>query len=445
MRDVTEHYTELRKEFASRLKGGIAILFGGTSETRSHDTHHPFRQSSDLKYLTGSDEPESILVIKDHLDSFESILFVRPKNELMELWEGKRLGPEKAKELFAMDQCFSIDQFQEKLPELIKGHQILIADMFHPRTIKDIMPAISSGLNARRQKNHIPREFIHSNKIIGPMRLIKTDQELEFMRRSAQMASVGHKAAMAFCKPGRTEADVEEFMEFVFRMNGAHATAYESIVATGANACVLHYVENNAPIKSDELMLIDAGAEFHCFASDITRTFPTSGTFTGVQKDLYQLVLNSQKDAIAMAKPGNTLGMIHQRATQTLAEGLNYLKISDKSATELIETGDIKKYYPHGTGHWLGLDVHDTCPYLDDDLEEIKLAPGMVFTVEPGLYFQNYQHEIDQKFRGIGIRIEDDILITEKGHENLTSTVPREIKEVEEACKEDYNSFLHFS
>ena len=436
------NFKNRRYNTLSKLKDGVAIIPAAGFKTRSNDTEFTFRQNSNFKYLTGCNEPDAILVLTPHLDKKDH-LFVRPNNRTLEIWSGRRLGPEKSKETFDMDEAYSIDDFQTKLPELLKGHKEVFLDLFEDSELLMNVRKICMQLDPRgRLKTPTPEAFRHINTIIEEQRLIKDQNEILQMKKAAQATNKGHRAAMAMAKAGVNESEVFNLMEYVFRKNGAHYSAYESIVAGGENGTILHYVQNNMTLNDRDLLLIDAGSEFNTYASDVTRTFPVGGKFTGIQKEVYELVLEAMKCSFSKCSPGHTLEEVHMESVKSLSQGLRDLKLYTESVDEIIEKNLFKEFYPHGTSHWIGMDVHDQNPYLCDDFKPIKFQEGMLFTVEPGLYFQPDNVKIPSELRGMAVRIEDDILITKNSHENLTAMIPKEIKEVESACLEDYKQFL---
>ncbi len=439
----TTSYIERRKELLDRIGTGMAVVMAGTFKQRSHDTEFSYRQDSNFKYLTGFDEPESILILSPE-NEVKTTLFVRPKDEIAELWSGKRMGVEKAQELLDVDEVHSIEDFERIFPELVPGHDSIYMDLFNDSTevVKMIERCKKVNMSKRKAKVQLPMAFKNLRHEIGRMRLKKDPNEIRAMKKAAAATLLGHKGAMAFTSPGKNESEVQAYMEFLFKMGGSQGTAYESIVAGGNNANTLHYVNNNKDLKDGDLLLIDAGAEFNLYAADVTRTFPVNGTFSSAQRDVYQLVLEAQKASIAMAKPGKTLTDVHKETLKVLTDGLIHLKVLEGSLQENLENHNYRRFYPHGTSHWLGLDVHDESPYISEDLNEYVFEEGMVFTIEPGLYFPATDATLRNELQGIGIRIEDDILITKDGHDILTAGIPKEIKEVEEACKADYKSFL---
>jgi len=437
------NFSERREKILDQMDEGIAFYPANTLMHKSNDTEFPFRQNSHFKYLTGFHEADAILVLTNNHKEYNSVLFVLPKDERSELWTGKRTGVEKAIELVGVDAAFSIDEFEEKLPELLMGHKRAYIDLFdNDEFFLKVKKACRRLALAKKRKENSPIEFFHSNKLVENLRLIKDQNEVLAIKKAMKATNLAHQAVMAMSKTGVNESDLHATIEYVCKKNGGEAMAYDCIVATGENACTLHYVENNQPLKDGDLVLIDAGCEVSLYASDISRTYPVSGKFTKIQKEVYELVLKAQKYSISLCSPGKTLGDIHNASVRVLTQGLIDLGVLEGDLEENIKERTFHKYYPHGTCHWLGLDVHDQCPYLDEQLNEIVLEPGMIFTVEPGLYFQTYDNSYPNELSGIGIRIEDNILITETGHENLSAMIPKEISEVEATCKKELAEFI---
>jgi Xaa-Pro aminopeptidase len=436
------NFKQRRFDTLSKLKDGIAIIPAATYKTRSNDTEFSFRQNSNFKYLTGCNEPDAILVLTPHLDKKDH-LFVRPNDRMMEIWSGRRLGPERSREVFDVDAAYSIEEFSKTLPELMKGHKEVFLDIFNNTELFMQVRKTMMNLDPRgRLKTPTPKAFRHINSIIEQQRLVKDQNEIIQIKKAAEATNKAHRAAMALANPGVNESEVFNLMEYVFRKNGAHHSAYESIVAGGVNGTILHYIQNDMNLNDGELLLIDAGSEFNTYASDVTRTFPINGKFTGIQADVYEIVLEAMKNSFSKCSPGNTLEDVHMESVKSLSDGLRQLKLYTESVDEIIEKNLYKEFYPHGTSHWLGMDVHDQNPYMGDDYKPVKFEKGMLFTVEPGLYFQEDNKNIPSELKGLAIRIEDDILITENSHENLTAMIPKEIKEVENACLEDYKQYL---
>lgn len=432
-----------RDKVLSMMEDGIAIIPAATHLTRSNDTEFPFRQNSNFKYLSGFHEADSILVLCQHNNEFSQALFVLPKDDMAELWMGKRTGEIEAKDKFDFDASFSIDDFDKMLPELLAGHKNLYIDMFdNDLLFSKVKKQCQKLTTMKKRASHSPTKIIHVNHFVENLRLVKDQNEIQTMKKAMKATDIAHRAAMAMTAPGKNEKDVADLMEYLCKKNGTQGVAYDSIVAAGPNGCVLHYIENNSNLIDKEMLLIDAGSELNLYATDISRTFPINGKFTTAQKALYEIVLNAQKNSISKARIGNTLTDCHNASVNTLTQGLIDLGILKGSLEENIKSGSFRKYYPHGTSHWLGMDVHDQNPYLDEKLELIKFEPGMIFTVEPGLYLPIGDANVPLEYQGMAIRIEDDILITETGYENLSAMIPKEVSEIEEACTKDYKDFL---
>ncbi|MDH5552060.1 MAG: Xaa-Pro aminopeptidase [Nitrosomonas sp.] len=429
-------YQSRRQQFASLMHKGVAVIPTAPEQLRNRDAHYPYRFDSYFYYLTGFREPEAVLVIVADQDQTKNkyILFCRDKDEKREIWDGFRYGPEAAKEAFGFDEAYSINQLDEMLPNLLadqsKVYFALGQDAsFDARVtswIHKVKEKARSGITA-------PTEFHDSRLILDEMRLIKDAEELQIMRDAAAISDKAHRRAMQFARPGMMEYEVEAEFLHIFRQHGAQSPAYTSIVAGGANACVLHYVENDAELKSGDMLLIDAGCELNGYASDITRTFPVNGKFTDAQKDIYQLVLAAQEAAIITVKPGNSWNDPHQAALQVLVQGFIDFGLCQGSIDAVIESEDYKRFYMHRTGHWLGLDVHDAGEYKQNG-EWRDLQKGMVLTVEPGCYIRPAD-KVPKHFWNIGIRIEDDVLVTQAGHEILTIATPKSVDDIEELMR----------
>lgn len=436
-----EHqYKNRRDQLLNQFEDTLVIIPAAGLKTRSYDTSFKFRQDSNYRYYTGINEQDGYLLLSTTKNGGQkSMIFVLDKNPEMEQWDGIRLGHEKAAKIAETDEGYPLSRFDEILNSLMVGHKKIAFDLSN----QNLMDKLTNNLRPhwfKRRGQIIPTGFLHLPTFTGKQRLVKTQVEIMNMKRAVKLTERAHLASMAKAAPGVNESEVYNLINFIFNQENGKGQAYESIVAGGENALILHYIENNMPLKDGDLLLIDAGSEFNGYASDVTRTFPVNGKFTKAQKEVYQVVLDSQKNAIAQASIGSSLKDVHMAASKVLADFLIKNKVLTGSVDEVLEQGTLKKYYPHGTGHWIGLDVHDTCPY-DIDGEEIKFTEGMVFTVEPGLYFPTIDSNTNP-FQGIGVRIEDDILITDKGHENLTVSIPKEIKEVEQVCQNDFTSLL---
>jgi len=418
-----------RRRLQLNMGDSIAFIPNAHERLRNADTHYPYRFDSQFWYLTGFPEPESVLVLTGG-KSGRSILFCRQKNQEREIWDGYRFGPKAAQQAFGMDETYPIEALAEMAPTLMAGHDRLLypigADSQFDATIlgwlNQVRSQVRSGITA-------PTEFADIRAWVDEMRLIKDRTEIRTMRRSAQIAVQAHIRAMMVTQPGMFEYEIEAELLHEFRRQGAQAPAYPSIVAGGKNACVLHYIENNAPLADQSLLLIDAGCELDGYASDITRTFPVNGTFTPAQRDCYEIVLAAQLAAIKAVKPGAAFNSYHDAAVKVLAQGLIDLKLLKGPVSRVIESGEYRRFYMHRTGHWLGLDVHDVGSYTQAGKPR-RLVPGNVLTVEPGLYIRP-DRAIPRAFWNIGIRIEDDVLVTDTGRDVLTEDAPKYIDEIE--------------
>jgi len=416
------------------MKRGIAVIPTAPEVVRNADAHFPYRFDSHFHYLTGFGEPESVLVLIAG-DAPQSILFCREKNMEREIWDGYRHGPDAAKTLFGFDAAFSIAQLDEKLTELMGNQPVL----FHPLGHDPVWDARLLGLRSRVQEKarsgiSAPDEIHDIRIFLNEMRLFKDADELVTMRRAAEISSTAHIQAMRATKPGMREYEIEAGLLYAFRKHGAQAPAYTSIVAGGANACVLHYVGNDAPLKDGDLLLIDAACEVDGYAADITRTFPVNGKFSSAQKDVYEMVLAAQIAAIAASRPGKHWNDPHDEALRVIAQGLIDFKLCSGSVDAVLESESYKRFYMHRTGHWLGMDVHDVGAYkIDNNWRELK--PGMTFTVEPGCYIRPAE-DVPQALWNIGIRIEDNVVITAQGCKVMTEAAPKTVAAIEELMRQ---------
>ncbi len=476
--DSPSLFEERRKRLADRLKGGIAILPAGGEVPRNRDVEYPFRQSSSFHYLTGFDEPDAILVLDPQAPDEQYVLFVRPRDRETEIWTGRRAGTEGAKQGFGADSAYPIQEFDARIRPRLVGRPTVFLPFGNSGFLSRIL-RIGTGLKGlgNRYGRPIPSRFRDLSPLIHEMRLLKTPPEIDRLRTAGRITTEAHAEAMRFTRPGRYEYQVQAALEYVFRMRGSARDGYPSIVASGPNACILHYTENSRRIAAGDLVLIDAGAEFGYYSADVTRTFPASGRFTGPQRALYELVLAAQAAALLQARPGCSLVDQHRAAASCLTEGLVELGLLPGSVEDALGMHLYREFFMHGTGHWLGIDVHDSGAYRTEGTPR-PLEPGMVFTVEPGLYVEEGRetvelimlefdpdqwmerrltlgparakelekqekdaapkvvHPIPESFRGIGIRIEDDVLITPSGHEVLTNSVPKDPDQVEALCAE---------
>lgn len=407
----------------------IAIIATRAEMYRNRDADYKFRADSSFYYLTGFAEPEAVAVLQTGSDQ-PYTLFCRERNREMEIWNGLRAGTEGAVSQYAADQAFTIEQLDEQIIALISGKKRLYVrlgqDAAFDLRVTGWLKKIAAN---QRQGGQGPVEIIQLDSLLDEMRLFKDTHEIDLMRRAAQISAQAHVRAMQQVKSGMMEYQLEAELLYIFAQNGCQ-TAYNSIVGGGANGCILHYVENNQPLKDGDLVLIDAGAELDHYAADITRTFPVNGKFLPEQKALYELVLKAQLAAIEATKPGNHYRLPHETAVRILTMGLVELGLLQGNVDELISSEAYRQFYMHGTGHWLGMDVHDVGSYKLNN-EWRPYQPGMVVTVEPGLYIAPDDDSVEARWRGIGIRIEDDVLVTESGNEVLTCDVPKTVEEIE--------------
>lgn len=421
-------YSLRRNRLLSRLGEAVAVIPTSPEKLRNRDAHYLYRFDSYFWYLTGFAEPEAVLVLVGGSNP-KSILFCRDKNEEREIWDGFRYGPDGAREEFGFDEAYSIAEFDSKLPELLADCPALWHSMgYDAEWDTRITKALNVVRGQARSGKRAPQAINDLRSLLDAMRLIKDTHEVTLMKRAADISSEGHRHAMQICMPQLHEYSLEAELSHTFRRYGAEAHAYTPIVAGGNNACVLHYVGNNQELRDGTLVLIDAGCEVSGYASDITRTFPVNGRFSPAQRDVYEIVLAAQDAAITAVQPGHTFIQPHEAALQVLVQGMVDLKLLQGSVDSLIESEAYKRFYMHRTSHWLGLDVHDAGDYKEGE-SWAKLAPGMVLTVEPGFYIRPAE-DIPADLAGIGIRIEDDVLVTDAGHEVYT-TAPKTVAEIE--------------
>ncbi len=427
-----KEFAERRRKLMERMApDSIAIIPAAPERVRNRDVLHPFRQDSDFQYLTGFGEPEAVLALIPGRDHGESVLFCKERNPEKELWDGFLVGPEGAIERYGLDDAFPVSDIDEILPGMIEGrsrvYYPLGKDQGFDTRVMDWVKVIRSKV---RSGAHPPGEFVSLEHFLHDLRLYKSANEIKAMAKAGEISAKAHCRAMKRAKKGGNEYNLEAELIYTFMDNGAPSTAYPSIVGSGANGCILHYIENTAPLKDGDLVLIDAGCEVECYASDITRTFPVSGTFSPEQRAIYEVVLASQYAAIDAVRPGNHWDHPHQAALKVLVGGLIDLGLLSGTVEEAITSGAFKPFFMHRTGHWLGLDVHDVGDYKVGDAWR-QLEPGMALTVEPGLYISPSNTSVNEKWRGIGIRIEDDVVVTKEGCRVLTNGVPKTIEEIE--------------
>lgn len=408
---------------------GVAIIPSAVEVTRNRDVHYRFRQDSDFRYLTGFLEPDAVAVLAPGRAAGEFVIFCRDRDALMEVWHGRRAGTEGAVAHFGADQAFVIEEFSEELPALLADRKRLYYTFGEHGLDQEISACVREIREVSRRGAAAPEEFIGLESSLHEMRLIKSPAELELMRTAGQVSAQAHVKAMQLAAPGLNEYRIGAELHYEFEKHGMEP-GYGSIIAGGENACILHYTENNQDLRDGELLLIDAGGEFQGYTADITRTFPINGKYSGPQRALYEVVLAAQLAAIDTLRPENHCDAPHKKACEVLTEGLVALGLLQGDVRELIASEAYKRFYLHGTGHWLGGDVHDVGRYKIDGKHR-RFEPGMVMTVEPGLYVPQGCEGVDPKFWGIGIRIEDDIVVTPAEPENLTAGVPKAIDEVE--------------
>lgn len=424
--ELTPVYANRRRRLAAAIGGAVAVVPTAAERVRNRDSHYPYRFDSHFYYLTGFTEPEAALV----LFSNKSILFCRSRNAEREIWDGFRYGPEGARERFGFDEAHPIGKLDEEMTRLLENQPAL----YYPMGADPEWDARAMGwLNAvrgRLRAGIAAPERVHDVRaVIDDMRLVKDAHELGVMRRAARIAAQAHRRAMHRARPGRYEYEIEAELLYEFRRSGAQFPAYSPIVAGGANACVLHYVFNDARLRDGDLLLVDAGCELDGYASDLTRTYPVNGRFSAPQREVYEIVLAAQRAALEAVRPGRAWNEPHDAAVRVLAQGMIDLKLLQGSLDEVLEKETYKRFYMHRTGHWLGLDVHDAGDYKRQGNWR-ALAPGMTLTVEPGLYIRA-EDDVPERLRNIGIRIEDDVVVADAGCEVLTAEAPKAIADVE--------------
>ncbi|MDN6180324.1 MAG: Xaa-Pro aminopeptidase [Halomonas subglaciescola] len=424
-------YAKRRAALMAKLPANAAVLIPGASlATRSRDSEYPFRQNSDFYYLTGIVEPDALLVLVPGREAGAAVVFCQDRDPLWEAWTGRRLGAEGVVTDHGLDEAFENAARDAQLGALFAGRERLYVPLDDPEALA-LAEQVYTETEAGRRRGITPVSGFHDvNPLIHAMRLVKTDAEIALMRHAAEISARAHCRAMRASVAGLSEYHLQAEIEHEFVWQGGNGPAYSTIVGGGDNGCVLHYVENCAPLVDGELVLIDAGAEFDLYAGDITRTFPVSGTFSAAQREVYETVLVAQESAVAAIRPGATLNDIHQGVVRDLTTGLIKLGLLEGGVDERIADSGYRRFYLHSTSHWLGLDVHDVGDYRLDADTPRPLEAGMVLTVEPGLYIPDAE-DIPERYRGIGIRIEDDVVVTATGHDVLTADVPKRVVEIE--------------
>jgi Xaa-Pro aminopeptidase len=470
-------FIERRQRFAAAIGDAIAIVPGAQESTRNADVHHEFRQDSDFFFLTGFDEPDAVAVFNPSHAKERFVLFVRPRDREMETWNGRRAGVEGAIANYGADAAYPIDELDQKLREYVIDRPVLIYRLGNPAFDARVTRLLEYGRAVRARRGPAPARIDDPGPILHELRLRRTPAELVRHRRACEIARDAHAEAMRFAQPGMHEYEVQAALEYVFRAQGSPRNGYPSIVASGPNACILHYTENRRVMRDGDLLLIDAGCEYGYFSADITRTLPVGGRFTAPQEAIYELVLRAQLAAIGAVRPGVRYEVVHETAKRVLTEGLVALRLLPRSVEDSLAMHHYREFYMHGTGHWLGMDVHDVGDYKPGGQSRV-LEPGMVLTVEPGLYIdperetatfalleysederwdrrmrlgvlaakrledeekakaEKLVHPIPEELRGIGVRIEDDVLVTADGCDVLTAGTPKTVDEVERTCAE---------
>jgi Xaa-Pro aminopeptidase len=425
----TDHAARRRRLVQVLGDDGIALIAATPERNRNNDVDYPYRANSDFRYLTGFTEPEAVAVIAPGFAEGDYLLFCRERNEAQETWIGRRAGPEGAMAWYGAERAFAIDEFEDWLPRLLDGRRRLYLTLgVYPDFEHDVLRRLEK-LRSQGRRGVPPSEIVSLDRVLHEMRVRKSNPEIALMREAAETSARAHVAAMRSVRSGMHEYQLAAVLHYTFESDGM-TWAYPSIVGSGDNACVLHYIENRSVMRDGDLVLIDAGAEYRGYAGDITRTFPVNGRFSDAQRALYDVVLAANRAAIAAARPGQPFNAVHQAALRELVAGMVDLGLLAGDIDEIIEDENYRAFYMHGTSHWLGMDVHDVGDYKSDD-EWRLLETGMALTVEPGLYVRAHSETAPTRFWNTGIRVEDDIVITDDGCEVLTSNVPKDADEIE--------------
>ncbi len=432
---MSSKYREMklrRKELMAQMEpNSIALLASAPPHMRNGDAEYLYRQNSDFYYLTGLKEEHAFLALIPGRKQGEAVLFCQEKDKQKELWTGVLMGPDAACENLGIDDAFPISDIDDILPGLIEGRDRVYYSMGKDDQFDNqVMDWVKVIRNKAKMGAHPPGEFLVLDHLLHELRLFKSAGEIKSMEKAAKISAEGHKRAMACCKPGIKEYEMEAELLYAFTRNGSRAPAYNSIVATGENACILHYNTNDAEVKEGDLILIDAGCEYEYYASDITRTFPATGKFSPEQKAIYEIVLAAQDAAIAAVAPGASWDEPHNASVKVITQGLVKLGLLKGKVSQLIKVGAYRDFYMHRVGHWIGMDVHDVGDYKIDDHWRL-LEPGMVTTIEPGIYISPDNKKVEKRWRGIGVRIEDDVLVTKQGNKILSKGIPKTVEEIE--------------
>lgn len=431
-----------RQRLVNRLGDGLVLLPTAPLRLRNGDVFHSFRPDSNFYYLTGFDEPEAVLACR-RVDRtrHRAVLFLRPRDPAREIWDGARLGPARARRKLGVDEAYAISDVYGKVEDLLRG----CARLFYTLGVDERMDrSLATVFERLAIESYRGNPFAHPaiedpRPTISAERLRKDPVEIAALERAAEITARGHCRAMEAARPGMMEYELQAEIEAAFRRAGSPRNGYDSIVASGANACTLHYVSSSRRMRAGDLVLVDAGAERELYTADITRTFPVSGSFSPEQSQVYRLVLRAQKAAIRAVRPGRAWNAPHRAAVGVIVDGLRSLELLTGPRRQILAKARYRRWFMHGTSHWLGMDVHDAGGYLDPDGKPKRLRPGMVLTVEPGLYFGSNDRSVPKRFRGIGVRIEDDVLVTRGGCRVLTAGVPKEIREIEAICRGETN------
>ena len=430
------HAERRRRLLDSMAPESVALLVGAKPVTRSADTEYPFRQNSDFWYLTGFEHPNAVAVLRKDVEGPEFTLFVEPRDRAAETWTGYRPGIEGARRDYGADDAHTIDDLLGQVPDLVAGATRIYHQLGRDPSLDTRLVETLDEMRLRSRAGRIPAsELVDPRELVHEMRMFKSDAELELMRRANEITAEAHHEAAKIAREGHHEYELEAVLDYTFRRRGGAGPAYTTIVGGGRNATILHYVSNDQPLRDGELVLIDAGCEYQGYAADVTRTYPVGGAFTGAARELYEIVLAAQLASLEQARPGTTLADVHDASVAALVKGMVDVGLLNGDPAELIAAEAHRAYYMHNTSHWLGLDVHDVGSYRQGG-EPRRLEPGMCFTIEPGLYVPADDEEADARFRGIGIRIEDDVAITDTGHENLTAAIPKRPDDVEAWMRE---------
>ena len=425
-----------RDRFAKRLNGGVAIIPAAAPVIRTHNMEYTYRQNSNFYYLTGFEEPNSICVIAPNHPEHQFIMFVQPRDRDREIWDGKRVGVDGVIEDFEADAAFPISEFDKKIPDYISKTNRIYYTLDNALFDQKIINFIKQNRQTRSVKGIGPNTIIDPSELFAEMRIIKTEEEIRRVRRATEITADAHLEAMRATRPGMYEYEIAALIESIYHKAEKSCSGYSTILASGQNATILHYIDNNRRIENNDLVLIDSGCEYKYYNGDVTRTFPANGNFTDKQRQIYQIVLETQVELINMIKPGMIIDEVNKRAIRRLTEGMIKLGLLEGEADELIKNKKYQKFYMHNVGHMLGLDVHDVGKTADGDVYR-TFEPGMVMTVEPGFYVSTDSKNIDPSYLGIGVRIEDNVLVTKSGNEVLTERIPKTIDEIERVCSEN--------